>query len=499
MTTINKCPNFKQNYLQNFECSSTPVFHGEVDTSSKQDLHLAQNSQMTKSLTTNSPDTVEISNKIKTANKEKRMSTAAKIGLISLGVVGSVVAGAVCFVKHQAGKLTKLYNEKMQLVNLAEHIDFKEAKTVEEGIKFAKEVLKIGEVDSNFTLEAINYANRGLIDVSNANKGHLFMPKKISYSDLKDDVLATVDRNIYSNSFGELTVNKAFFDNKKISENIDGLLFFKENRKPIFTFYDDGKIGTLHSHGVPVLPSKEVKELIQKYYKNPQEMNIEEKRLLSWSLRNGFDGLYAKFERYPLDTIKKNKSHFEKELNISINIEDLAKKTTKEQEELLEKWASEFLTKTKKPVFKIECGLCSPIETVYHEMGHLQDYVKNLRNLDLQNWKFSSIMNALRDVKENKKSFSSDPVSNRWETSTNDHIQELLEKNPTKFKKRYPDLYEHLTNQEIQQTAGKVSWYAQTGIGEFIAEVYAKMIRGDKIPDDVMKLYEKYNGPKLCA
>ena len=44
-------------------------------------------------------------------------------------------------------------------------------------------------------------------------------------------------------------------------------------------------------------------------------------------------------------------------------------------------------------------------------------------------------------------------------------------------------------------TAGKVSAYAQTSIGEFIAETYAKMVSGDTIPDDVLKLYKKYNGP----
>ena len=53
------------------------------------------------------------------------------------------------------------------------------------------------------------------------------------------------------------------------------------------------------------------------------------------------------------------------------------------------------------------------------------------------------------------------------------------------------------TNQDYQQSAGKVSSYAQTSIGEFIAETYAKMVRGEKIPDDVMTLYNKYNGPKL--
>ena len=56
-------------------------------------------------------------------------------------------------------------------------------------------------------------------------------------------------------------------------------------------------------------------------------------------------------------------------------------------------------------------------------------------------------------------------------------------------------MYEHLTNSEIQKTAGKISPYAQTGIGEFIADTYAELIKGTKLSDDVMALYKKYNGP----
>ena len=85
----------------------------------------------------------------------------------------------------------------------------------------------------------------------------------------------------------------------------------------------------------------------------------------------------------------------------------------------------------------------------------------------------------------------------RWGGLTYKGFKEFFDKDPKTFKKVFPDLYEFLTNQEHQQTAGKISEYAQTSIGEFIAETYAKMVRGDKIPNDVMKLYEKYNGPKL--
>lgn len=48
-----------------------------------------------------------------------------------------------------------------------------------------------------------------------------------------------------------------------------------------------------------------------------------------------------------------------------------------------------------------------------------------------------------------------------------------------------------------QNTIGKVSDYAKNGIGEFIAEAYAKLVKGVKLDDDVMALYKKYGGPAL--
>ena len=52
-------------------------------------------------------------------------------------------------------------------------------------------------------------------------------------------------------------------------------------------------------------------------------------------------------------------------------------------------------------------------------------------------------------------------------------------------------------NETTQKTAGEVSWYAKEGVGEFIAETYSGLCAGKKYSEDVMKLYEKYNGPKL--
>lgn len=485
---------FSQNYYQMPKVQTAPAFRANFTVSNQQ----------TQPDLSNPTDTAEISGKNKNQKPKEKISSFQKVGITALGVIGGLAAVAVCFAKHQTNRLTKLYNEKMQLVNLAEKIDFKEAKTVEEGIKFAKDVLKISEVDSNFTLDAINYANRGFVDVSNANKGKLFIPKKMLYKDLKEDTLAHVIKNVESENFGEFAINKKFFDDKKINEIINKSLFY-EDKTQIFKFNSDCKIKTYLYNGIPIIPSKDVEKLIEKYYKNPNELNINDKRLLCWSLNNGFDKLYAKFERYPLDTIKKHQQYFEKELNININIVDLAKKTTKEQEEILENWTNEIFKKKNSSKITVKMDLYSPTETIYHEMGHLQDFAKNLKELDLKHWKFSLSeiwKEADKNVKEGhpfkrNNSAEIEHVDNRWGGLTYSGYKELFEKDPAKFKKRYPDLYEFLTNQEYQQTAGKVSDYAQTSIGEFIADTYAKMVRGDKIPDDVMKLYEKYNGPKL--
>lgn len=54
---------------------------------------------------------------------------------------------------------------------------------------------------------------------------------------------------------------------------------------------------------------------------------------------------------------------------------------------------------------------------------------------------------------------------------------------------------EFLNSKSIQETAGKVSPYAQESPLEFVAETFADLLEGKTLPDDVMALYKKYNGP----
>lgn len=56
---------------------------------------------------------------------------------------------------------------------------------------------------------------------------------------------------------------------------------------------------------------------------------------------------------------------------------------------------------------------------------------------------------------------------------------------------------EFLGNAEIQKTAGKISKYAQCSPNEFVAETFSMLLKGERLPDDVISLYKKYDGPLL--
>ena len=252
-----------------------------------------------------------------------------------------------------------------------------------------------------------------------------------------------------------------------------------------------------------VQPDNHTKDLLSRYRKDTNSLTITEKRDLKQTLINASEIRDAHVKRAPLTTLNIWKNDLTK-AGIKVDVEEFKKLSTEKQAERLNELLSQLHEKIGKNL-GVPVPFVTARKTIYHEMGHLQDFAKNLKELDLKHWKFSwseAWKEADKNVKEghlfkSNHSAEIEHVDNRWGGLTYKGYKELFEKDPAKFKKRYPDLYEFLTNQEYQQTAGKVSEYAQTSIGEFIADVYAKMVRGDKIPDDVMKLYEKYNGPKL--
>lgn len=302
-------------------------------------------------------------------------------------------------------ELDEIYDKHLILDILPKNIIFKEAETVEEGIRFAKEVLKIPQVDDKFSLEAINFVNKSIVDVSNANAGRLFMPKSLVYEALDDFTYAAVNRTIDSSNFAQLSINSKYFDDSFLSDKIMQCL--KIDGQNLFILGKDGKSIALKE----LLPTDEFVSLAKKFFSD-KTMTIQEKRKLCYSL----DGALSKIKFCP----------------------------------------------------SAEIGLIEPKSTIYHEMGHLQDFLLNLKETQDYDNRY-----VTKTLFENMYSFIPDEL--RKEVS--------------------PTNYEFFYDESVRNIVGQVSNYSKVSIGEFVAEVYSGLISGKKFSPEVMELYKKYNGP----
>ena len=425
-------------------------------------------------------DTVEITDKPK---KKKSLLKRALIG------IGTAFAGLLAFgtlaMKHDHNKLMKLYKSKLVYSNFPEKMDFVEAKTVQEGIDFAKNVLGVIKVDESFTLDAINFANKGIVDVCNANKGRIIVPSELKYVDYGEKTTASMGQAIDSN-FGVLKINKKFFEDEFLTKELTN------NYKNINDYKTMKFVDEKYDFKLYVNYSKRFGELFNKFKTNPSSMTIAEKRELL--LRDYHSGREWKniTKNNPEIFLRQTAEHFSNK-GIKYNIEDIEKLTLDEQRAKLCEILKQYREKTGSSFLISETY--RPNHTIYHELGHLQDFGENQQKLDMKQFQIFTReywdFNKKIDLKRN-----ADEIANRWNRKEDiKDFDKLLAENPEQLKKKYPELVEFLTDEKIQKIAGSVSSYAKTGIGEFIAEVYAKMIAGEKIQPEVLALYKKYNGP----
>ena len=427
-------------------------------------------------------DVVEIQGK-----SSKGLSNGGKwgIGLGSIAAAVGIWIALIYNVKHHNKKLVdnieKLCDEKLVLSNLPEKIEWKAAKTLEEAVQFTKETLGIKEVDKNFSLKALNDTNSCISDICNLHKGKLYMPTELEYTDnLDENILACVYKDVRSKDFGKMCINKRYFDRdyliKELKEH-----FYKENGKPVYKKHSHGTYisNVFKNELIPEFPDFYTK-LIDDFYKDVSKMSLGHLRILK-SAANASTETALIPDKYPLTLIKRQLKRFE-ENGIKISIDEVSKLSKEEQTKILKDALRQLNEKYSFNIIPVQIVL--PDETIYHEMGHLQDYGKNLKDLFSKSYKAhnpNAINNRLGSIANNPK------MKTLWETDKE------------QFMKNYPDLFEFLTNQEIQELAGRVSAYAQSGIGEFVAEFYSQMAKikkyGGTIAEDVKALYKKYNGP----
>ena len=391
-------------------------------------------------------DSVSFSSREKIVGKEEKkgLSTGAKWG-IGLGLTALASVGIYAISKGKAKisnpeekfknasleEITKLMQEKLKVNELPEYIEFKEAKTIEDAIKYSKEVLKIPYVDKKFSLDALNYVNEALTNVSNFNKGNAKLPNGLAYVDiirpgLEDGVVSAGIKGVnpYANDFGYLFLNKKEFSHELLDEELKHFFYNAEDGSRAFIKRGATRLSPecyqlnavmAPANGTEFLntfaTTPELTKLVDKYYNNPKELSFKDKVRLTSIYTGRCKDLY--YRVFP-----------------------------------------------NKLIARCECRDRDAFTTIYHELGHLQDMKK-----------FAAENPIYQD-------------SVRFRTINDTNVDIKIEQATKDF----------FTNAE-QEIAGEVSNYAKTSIGEFVAETYAEMIAGVHLSDDVIALYKKYNGP----
>lgn len=323
---------------------------------------------------------------------------------------------------------------KFSPANFEKHIDFSPAQTMDEAKEFAKKHFHIEKFDLDNDVEVANWVNQGLSNINNTFKGKAHLPKTVSFSsdaDLSDKNGLT---SAFVNMLGDLYINKQIFDADSVVKQLSGTMKLLEE-KGVPQGIDAVKLLNLREKLLPMLkePSK---------YSRIEWMHMMQSfDSLASDIVTPMKGITALWNNPKAKNILI-------ENGINLNLKEIFAKSTDEQKAILDDCMKYLSKKYGFISIQSKDRFLSEYDVLYHELGHLQ------------NWGNSSFFDLffgkLSDKKKSIEAFLKD------------------------FDK--------------QQTAGKISWYAQTKPQEFVAEVFAQLCNGKKLDDDVIQMYRKYNG-----
>lgn len=394
-------------------------------------------------------DSVEIN------GKKKGLSNGQKWG-IGLGVAAALTATALLL----RGKVGAAQEE---VTKLAEHIDFTPAKTTQEAIEFAKTKLGVKNYDDSMPLDVMNWVNEGLTNINNVRKGKAKLFDTIAYVPQDKESLACMVNDITVPKYGAiLNINKKTCENlgeylkTYIQNDLDNNILYKnkDGKLDLYPFYHCGEV------------SDNLLKNLNKFNENPESFSLMDKVKLYEdyiSMGSAIDGFYdAPYAK--LQQLLKSERIQETLLAHSKlpDLKQIEKLSTKQQRAVLVDVVNTCLYSGDDICLSYPSG--DIFKTIYHETGHLEHLVKI-----------------------GKDKFSSMPKP-----------EECIER----FGKVSDITNDFINSKEKQQTANRVSNYAPESPLEFVAEVYRKLINkalggNEKIPDDVMKLYNEYGGPTI--
>lgn len=437
--------------------------------------------------------------------KKKKLSTGAKVGI---GAGFLATAGLIAFLVMK-GKVS-------EAKQLAEHIEFKPAQTLEEAIKFGKEHLGIKSYEDFCAndLDAINWLNEGFVNVSNRMKGKLRMPKQILFTDdqniLGEHSLAGVvsDSNLpqelkkYSGSF---FLNKKFFSDPIEAVNND---FKKALKHGYFEKTEDGKI-KVNSLFAPETGDMLI-DIIEDFQR---EKSFNSAVRVSVAIENMRNAVNA-YTKNPLEVIQsllkdeKNISMF-KEAGINTSLNDIKNLSLKEQIEIRKtmtallkeqneaSYVNNLIGSDKQYAEKlVEKGFLDKVETIKEiETNKLAEIIKYTEEYTGKKEKFYPIELCIDELDK------SSPFATVYHEMG--HLQDMKPRCLTTAKYNYDyskysqELKDWVDNDDNIRIASRVSGYSTSGPGEFIAETFAKLVEGRKVSQEVKDLYRKLGGPEL--
>lgn len=407
--------------------------------------------------------------------QEKGLSKEAKI---VTGVIGALaLAGGITYAvmrKPSEGKkavdavkneLSQDWKEAMEFFNikqLPEHIDFKEAKTLDEALKYGKDVLgieyRMGA--KGWNVDSVNFINKGLTDISNAMKGRANLPERATpllTSSNQDNAMAQI-----LNKGKDLDVNSVFFQKKGFNKMCE-----LTKNSNIFEKLKEDNVNLIDLFNVKT--EGNFQDLIEKC-KN-SELSYLEKWVLYETISKIMDETLHQVLKNPQ---KIYKLIAEKKPSLNLDVNKFTLKTSEEQTKELKNLLTELKKNGNAVTINInECA--SPCETIYHEMGHSQHFVSDYMKMNASDKKV---------FKDKNNDYSKTKAT--WD--------KMREKG--QIQSWHSPILEFF-NPENQAIANEVSGYATKNPAEFIAETFVKKVQGFKVSDKVEALYKKYNGPEI--
>ena len=404
--------------------------------------------------TSPSTDTVSLSTK---KSAESATNWKKILGwTAAIAITGGVVAAIVM-------QVMKSRSPEVAEKQLKEFIKFVKSGSVEDAQKFAKENFGINVVEG-FTekdLDVLNWALEALTNASNKMKGKCRVPSAIKYTECDSGTTHAFIDIAKGQEYGKLGINKKFFGN--IDENIKFYLKCDSNGKILYDEISRFKIFFADRYD-------ELNKMVESFRQNPETFSFKDKvelynRLTDFrdfglkinsdnrAFTRGVLNLLKNQKKYSCEVYKDNNGRvvcnlFKSslpEFSIGHDVSDFELNTA-----LADALKNNGLPPLKSKFQQVPTSF----STIYHEFGHLQDIEK-----------IPTRAPATSQLREGAKM----PAA----------------------------LKEWLDNSETQKVAQKVSNYSAAGPSEFIAEVFAGLMEGNKFSDDVMALYRKLHGPSI--